>query len=273
LANAKTDHIRPLSCPLSLATSSLGIGFARLSIKKFDEYFLFHILYKVFMNVKQIPEPPLPPKEKQFYYASQKTSRTEGPVALDALRQLAATGVISHKTPVIEEGAQQWSSWGDMLHSESVAKTAAATVEKVKSLQAQSATYSWGDFMVGVLLVITCFLLIPWQLIKKSADDLCEWGRTNSLPTSLSDIPTLTALCIVPRPIAHFIWTLACPTTAIHSAFSCNYEPTTKLGIVTMGILMGYFGNIIVGLAFDCAIVSVSIANNLKQITQNLKKQ
>lgn len=215
------------------------------------------------------------------YYYSNTEKKPTGPVSLADLQRLAATGTIASSTPVIREGSPSWSTWGEVYRVDTPTSTqsqipapepdataivADKVVNSVKSLPI-------GDALVGILLIVVSFFTTPFTVLVRACTNLAEWGKARRLPTSESEIPVLTYLTIVGRPLAHVLWFLFLFLGGIvvlftGSPLSHYYNFGEAIVMMLLCWLLAYFGQLLVGLICESGSVLVRMANDINKIAK-----
>jgi hypothetical protein len=211
------------------------------------------------------------------YYYSDASNQPVGPVTLEQLRGLAEEGVINDDTNVIVEGTHDWIRYGNLVAGQQSSEVAARIAQQARSVGAVLGKFNWGAFFFGLLLVLVQVFVLPYELLKKAGTTLSSWGKSKVLPTAQSDLPVLTFLTVVIRPAVHVIVTawafykdcrflftgeISLMFLPIHFAQSAG----ERVGYFLLILILIYFANLYIGLAFDVISVVVGIANSVKNI-------
>jgi hypothetical protein len=213
------------------------------------------------------------------YYYADKDNKSVGPCTPADLRKLAGEGTINGLTNVILEGASTWSTWGEVQATESQAETIQAVAGKASQAGERLRSFDWGGLLMGLLLVIVEYLILPYFLLRRAAATLAEWGRNRTLPSETSELPVLTFLTVVCRPAVHVLWTLYYTVKALifltdgrPKAFFDIFEREAQVDFPDrvyyfIGLCaFTYFMNFLIGLLFDALSLLVNMANSLKKI-------
>jgi hypothetical protein len=229
---------------------------------------------------------------KKYFYAD-SSNTPQGPFTLDELRGLAANATINATTMICAEGDPAWTTWAQLAamtgaHSKSSDEADPALTAWVQSAEGQpqaggqpqtmavaqvgggqasqaATTVEWGSLFRALLMIILKQFTLPYELLRKSALDLTEWGSKRTLPSSRSDLPVMTFIVVVMRPLWHLILTVAGFLAGLAFLLD-NGRLTEKLPWCMLCWVAGYFGNVVLGFFFDSAAVFVQMANSLKRI-------
>jgi hypothetical protein len=219
------------------------------------------------------------------YYYSNTNKQPTGPVSFADLQKLAETGAITAGTPVIAEGASQWTTWGEVQKSASgaapVQPTPAPASADPSALMAERVVSSMrsmpiGDALFGILLILVSFFTTPYTVLVRACTNLAEWGQARRLPTSESEIPVLTYFTIVGRPLAHVLWLCGFFIAGIVMLFTggifqnryYGYSFGSALGMMLLCWLVAYFGQLVVGLLCESGSVLIRMANDVNKIAK-----
>ena len=132
--------------------------------------------------------------------------------------------------------------------------------------------FGFGSMIFGILLVFLEYFILPWRLIKRSALTLASWGRSRILPTGQSDLPILTFITVLYRPIVHVLVTvigiLFVVVVGIITMFHHSDQDSFMHGmcILIVGPIAVYLVNFYIGLIFDVISIVVQMANSLRNI-------
>jgi GYF domain 2 len=211
------------------------------------------------------------------YYYSDASNKSVGPVTLEQLRQLAHDHVIDNETNVIVEGSTDWVRYGDVVAGEQTSEMAAKIAQQARSVGVALGRFKWGAFLSGFLFALLQTLDLPYVLLKKAVTTLSDWGQSRMLPSAQSDVPVLTFLTVVMRPVVHVVYTVWALykdfrflfTGEISLAFiPINFAESVgeRIGYFLLILLAVYFFNIAIGFVFDVWSVIVGIANSVKNI-------
>jgi hypothetical protein len=124
----------------------------------------------------------------------------------------------------------------------------------------------------GALLVFFAFWTTPWTVLKRSVQNLAEWGKARSLPTAQSELPVLTYLTIIGRPFMHLLWLAGSVIVALwrlcgggQGGYYGYSFGTAFLGFLAC-LAAGYFGQYLVGFWCESISIGIRIANNIQQL-------
>jgi len=136
-------------------------------------------------------------------------------------------------------------------------------IETASSENARHAGY-------GALLVFFAFWTTPWVVLKRSLQNLAEWGQARSLPSSQSELPVLTYLTITGRQFAHLLWLVVCVVAAIWQLFGGGQSYGYNFGAAFLGFVAGlaagYFGQYLVGFWCESLSIAIRIANDIQKL-------
>lgn len=118
-------------------------------------------------------------------------------------------------------------------------------------------------FVVGFSLSVAQILMLPLAVLKLSGRDLARWGRLKRLPCEDSDLPVLTFLSIVLKPVAHFVVFLGGLGMGI-------FQLAVQREIVYASIILlcCYLGQIVLSILFESVAITIRIANHLKNLDE-----
>lgn len=221
----------------------------------------------------------------KYYYANAQNQPT-GPLDLDGLAALSRAGTITDQTNVIAEGSQTWTSYGLVRTGATSAAIADALAAKVSRATEAARSFSWGEMLFGMLLVVISNLVLPWTLLKHAADELTQWGKERLVPSATSDLPALTQTLVVARPMAHVVFTVIMVIFAVLALFGtglmyhlpltvedalgrqyeAQYSFGHALGTSVVALLFAYFGNLFIGLIYEAGGLLVRIANDIRRL-------
>ena len=212
------------------------------------------------------------------YLYADANQKPVGPVSLEALDHLCKESLISERTLIIEEGGSSWVAYGDLLKKRRNEQRASAVVDQVEKVGKVVRSLPWVDFFVGFVLIIIQVLTLPWVLIKGAAALVVEWGAKRELPTSQSEVPVLTFLTVVLRPLwvllAVFFGVIICISSLFMDRTyywfwgSVSRTPVDRIAEFIVGIGGVYFGVILISFCFDLASLFIGMANSLKEMSR-----
>jgi hypothetical protein len=201
-----------------------------------------------------------------MYHYADENQKTFGPVSLDELRKLAQEGIITADTYVISEGQTTWIRYGDLITTAGEAAVAEAIASRMQQMGKVLSKFRWGDLFFGLLLVLINVLTLPFHLLKRSAMSLANWGENRTLPTAQSDLPVLTFLIVVLRPVFHLLFTVLGVLGCLGYVLTSQQPPGEKVVILLLVPVGIYLFNFAIGFFFDCISVFIVMANSLKNI-------
>jgi hypothetical protein len=138
-------------------------------------------------------------------------------------------------------------------------------IETASSENARHAGY-------GALLVFFAFWTTPWVVLKRSVQNLAEWGKARALPSAQSELPVLTYLTITGRPFAHLLWLVVSIIVSLWQLLGGGQQryygysfSQAFLGFLAC-LAAGYFGQYVVGLWCESMSIAIRIANDIQQL-------
>ncbi len=176
-------------------------------------------------------------------YYKNKAGNEAGPVSTDELLKLEAQGLISNETEVRPHSGAEWQTWGEFrLQNKDVNKANAF------------------GFLMGIWTIVLKFFLLPFELVINAYKQVLSWGISGSLPTAESDVPVLTFITIVFRPVVHLLSVLCGILWAVWALVH------GQIPVMIIALIQTYFAQIAIAIVFEIYSLLISIANNIKKM-------
>lgn len=215
------------------------------------------------------------------YYYSDDNKKAVGPHSLEHLTELLEKGEIKKSTLIIAEGEKEWISYSQLMDHIHHSKSTAYVASKFDHVYEKAANLNFKDFMIGMIMILASSFTLPWTLICGAFANVSEWGKNKTLPIAFSDVPVLTYLTVVLRPlwiISTFLMGIIFATSSLFWNFNNNffgisyrYEISDRI-LHFMGYLLGtYLSIFVVGLVFDIISLITGMANNVKEINRKTR--
>lgn len=193
----------------------------------------------------------------KYYYSI--GDKPTGPVTLEELKNLRAQGLINDMTKVIREGEASWSEYY---------KIAGGSLPI-----SYGSSFDVGKLSLGIWLFIKKIFTLSWEIVRRSAIEVAEWGNKRALPTDESELPVITFIAIVSKPIAIFLYCIGVVLAALVWPIiflvsgEVLYAPFAFIGL----LVGGYLALPIIALYFDLIALGVLTVNKISNIERKLK--
>lgn len=181
------------------------------------------------------------------YFYKNKEGTEIGPVSRDDLLRLEAQALINNQTEVRVGNDTEWLPWEDARIEED-----GDDMNKMNAM----------GFLLGLWMIVLKVLTLPYELVFSAAKQVLQWGLSQQLPTEESDVPVLTFITVVCRPLAHLLYAVVGIIVAIVILAQGHL-----IGFL-FALLAVYFAQIGIAIVFEFAGLVIMMANNIKTISK-----